>query len=438
MKNPSVPSWNGDSRHPCPRGRPSGRASGSARQPGWRARNAAIRLGPFLVEQRAGDVDQPPAGLAPASPPMIEQARLRSGEARRARRASAASAPRDCAARCRCPSTAHRPAPHRPCRPGRRAPPVSRPGLSRRVSIMPAPARAARGASRDRRVRSVSAAISVPRLSIAAASASVLPPAPGAQVDHGLARRRADRQAGELRCRCPALRSGRRDRRPTARPACPAAAAGRAARRSAPPSTGSASVARSALSVLTRRSSGARSSSAAASLAGDVRGRERARPASRARRRPARPARPRRSAPGRAPNRRTARASAGSPSASRSIAARPLARDRAARADRGVDQLAHRAPVLRSGEAAGAEPFGDDAVGRRAVALRRGDHRVEQLDRRLDPRGRGHRAYHRGGVVRRLAGDRDVVDVAFGQARVGDADEPRALAQVLDASRAPV
>ncbi len=52
------------------------------------------------------------------------------------------------------------------------------PGLSNRCSIMPAPARSARGSSFCNRPRSVSVAINTPRLSIAAASASVLPPAP--------------------------------------------------------------------------------------------------------------------------------------------------------------------------------------------------------------------------------------------------------------------
>ena len=55
---------------------------------------------------------------------------------------------------------------------------ASRPGSSNRVSTIDTPARSARGIRRERRDRSVSVASSAPRFSIAAASASVLPPPP--------------------------------------------------------------------------------------------------------------------------------------------------------------------------------------------------------------------------------------------------------------------
>ena len=70
----------------------------------------------------------------------------------------------------------------------------------------------------------------------------------------------------------------------------------------------------------------------------------------------------------------------------------PALRHRPARADRGIDQLADRAPVLRPGKAVRAEPVGEDAVGRRALAPRRLDHRIEQLYRRLDAGCGRHRA----------------------------------------------
>ena len=51
--------------------------------------------------------------------------------------------------------------------------------------------------------------------------------------------------------------------------------------------------------------------------------------------------------------------------------------------------IADRAPILRPGKAVRAKPVGEDAVGRRPLAPRGPDHRIEQLYRRLDAGGRG-------------------------------------------------
>ena len=57
-------------------------------------------------------------------------------------------------------------------------------------------------------------------------------------------------------------------------------------------------------------------------------------------------------------------------------------------------------------------------------------------DRSLKARSRGHRLARR--IIRRLAGDRDVVDMAFGEACVGDANELRPLLQLRDGLRSGV
>ena len=125
--------------------------------------------------------------------------------------------------------------------------------------------------------------------------------------------------------------------------------------------------------------------------------------------------------PGRAASRRTGRAArivlseaehGGAPGGRR---ARPAA-------DRAEDELAHRAPVPGAGVAARLEIAGDQRVGRRAAFARRGDDLVEQLDRRLNARRRVSCSVRRR-IIGRLAGDGDVVDMAFAQAGIGDADE---------------
>ena len=259
----------------------------------------------------------------------------------------AASAPRDCAARCRCPSTAHRPARRRPC-PCQSA---SASALAARVeqhaSRPSAPRRArARGASRDRRPRSVSRRAACPRFSIAAASASVLPPAPAHRsitVSPGRAADAPRRRAG---CRSPGPRSARRDTRPIARPAVPdgrrrpCGVGSRLARdrqrqrRAIGLERVDADVERRALEQ--RRGLGAR----------DARGRQPRFEPARARRRRRRPASPGTIGAGPCPSRRTAPRA---PDRPRPAAASPRARSPApaAGADRAIDQLAHRAAVVR-------------------------------------------------------------------------------------------
>jgi hypothetical protein len=59
-------------------------------------------------------------------------------------------------------------------------------------------------------------------------------------------------------------------------------------------------------------------------------------------------------------------------------------------ADRRPRQLADRAAILRADEAALAEPLGGEAV-RRSSPTRRSDDLIQNVDRGLDPRSRGHR-----------------------------------------------
>src|SRR5918993_1888438 len=117
------------------------------------------------------------------------------------------------------------------------------------------------------------------------------------------------------------------------------------------------------------------------------------------------------------------------------------------RPNRTEDELSDCASVLRSGVAPGLEVSCDDRVRRRSVVTSRRDHLIQDFDRRLEPRGGSHwpplplvgaAIVLPSRIVRRLAGDRDVVDMAFRQARARDADETRALLQVLDGLRARV
>ncbi len=250
---------------PARAARPAGRSGGSARHSGCAARkprpdrrlprraasrsrkSAAPRAVRAARRARAGAVAarsrrsscglvEPPAGLEVAPP----------GAAARARRIDQR--------------------PRRPCRATAPAPRASRPGLSRMVSTTSAPARSARGASRDRR-RAV-----------------------GVGGDQRALRRASPRPA-RASCR----RRRRRDRSPS-RPDCAPTASqaswlpqswistrpsaivgplldGGAERKRRPcavrqrlaPAAAAPASARSALSALTRMSSGARSSSAAAS-----------------------------------------------------------------------------------------------------------------------------------------------------------------------------
>src|SRR5205085_10836685 len=78
---------------------------------------------------------------------------------------------------------------------------------------------------------------------------------------------------------------------------------------------------------------------------------------------------------------------------------------------RPVDELAHRPPVLRPGIAALLEIARDDGVGGRTRLARGIEDGVEQLDRRLHPGGGGHGLPC--GIIRRLAGNCDVMNVAL-------------------------
>ncbi len=112
---------------------------------------------------------------APGSPP-----------AARAGRASAASAPRDCAARCRCPSRAHRPRTRSaaPRQIGERLG-LALPDRAGGSTMWSAPARVARGASRDSRARSVSLATIAPAILHRRRQPERLAARARAQVDHG-------------------------------------------------------------------------------------------------------------------------------------------------------------------------------------------------------------------------------------------------------------
>ena len=353
------------------------------------ARKAADLPRAFLVEQRADDVDQPPAGphqcrgdieQAPCSAVSRSSAacvsRQRASGLRRQvpvpEQGASTSTASACPARS-ASASASRPGIEQPRLDDRRARPARRaaPGAT---------------AGRDRcRRRSACPRCPSPRRARASCRR------PGAQVDHRLARLRAAARGRRAGCRRPAPRSApSRIGAPSARPACRRAAAGRCGAAAASPRFGQ--LERVAVGLQ-------RVDPHVERRALEQRGGFRARrcrcgraapPARRARCRPRRPARPPRSAAGRGPSRRTAQQIAGSRCASRSIAARPLCGHSPARADRAIDQLAHRAAVLRSGIAARREPVGDDAVGRRRRPARGGDDRVEQLDRRLDARGGGH------------------------------------------------
>jgi hypothetical protein len=60
-------------------------------------------------------------------------------------------------------------------------------------------------------------------------------------------------------------------------------------------------------------------------------------------------------------------------------------------ADRGPDQIADGAAILRPHEAPLAEPLRREPVGRSALPARGRDHAIQNVDRGLDPRGRCHR-----------------------------------------------
>ena len=90
------------------------------------------------------------------------------------------------------------------------------------------------------------------------------------------------------------------------------------------------------------------------------------------------------------------------------------------------DPLRHRPPVAGADEPAGTE----EVVGDRVRGARCLQDSSQQLDRGRDPRGGGQASVLP--VVGRLAGDGDVVDVAFAQAGAGDAAESRAALQVGD------
>ncbi len=203
MKNPSVPSRYGVSRIPRPCGVPSGSCAGLGAPIGMAFKEAVDLILPLLVEQGTGDVSHASGGTGEIHR-KVQQIGLATRSVSPIAADRAASALRDCAARSRCPSMAHRPTRnrrHRATAPAPRARAVGRAARSRQ----PPPCPFGAGASCERRPRSVSAAISVPRFSIAAASARVLPP-PGAQIDRPsrrAAHRPRCRRAG---CRNPALR----------------------------------------------------------------------------------------------------------------------------------------------------------------------------------------------------------------------------------------
>ena len=97
-----------------------------------------------------------------------------------------------------------------------------------------------------------------------------------------------------------------------------------------------------------------------------------------------------------------------SPSAFRKVARSPY---------RSIDEVAYRAAVLGPRIAPCLEIARDQRVGSRAAVARGDDDLVEQLDRRLRPAPGRHAALPGwalpGWIVRRLAGDRYIVNMAF-------------------------
>ena len=280
MKKPSVPVRRGVSTRPLPassaaareaRARAAGddlgrRHARELRLAGEERRDLVLVL---LGQQRAGDIDEPAAGLD-------EAARRRQAApparrcARRARARSAAIWHRAAAARRRCRCRARRSA-RRPCgrrdRRARRRPRAPGRCGRRRASADRRSARAARGRCRWRRPG--------PCCPCAAASASVLPPAPAQRSSTCSPGLGADHERGDLAALVlhlePALLEGRLDLHVgVAALACRSArCAGRPARTASRPRRSgpapSATFGRSAFSRLTRMSSGGRSASASPS-----------------------------------------------------------------------------------------------------------------------------------------------------------------------------
>ena len=119
IKNPSVPLVSGDSRRPMPCGAAKRARSGSpaaatsASAPNGRKIRMAAEEGrdPLLVlrrQQRAGDVDEPPAGLH-IMRRALQHLVLLFDALLAARRGGCAIWRRDCAARCPCRCKARRP-----------------------------------------------------------------------------------------------------------------------------------------------------------------------------------------------------------------------------------------------------------------------------------------------------------------------------------------
>ena len=155
-------------------------------------------------------------GVRPAGP---ARRRYRAGAAAarpagRAARASAASALPDCAARCRYPSRAHRPARGPPGLASRRVPAARSAASSSRVSIC-APARSARGASL-RQARAVGVGGEDLRARTPPRRAPATCRRPGAQVEDVVSAIGGCRRARSAGCLRPALRPGPR-RRPDGR-----------------------------------------------------------------------------------------------------------------------------------------------------------------------------------------------------------------------------
>ena len=331
---------------------------------------------------------------------------------------------------------------------GRRRPAPRPRGRDRAGGFRRSPRRrgAARGGSRESRPRSVSQARIWPRPSMSAASASVLPPAPAHRsttrmpgaapqprqmswLPSSWTSTRPARQASPSSTREP---SGRR--RPSGDQRVGAASGKRRQRR----------VAR-ALSRLTRRSSGARSSKAGSS-SGAIDGIEPLeQPGRRDSGRRARLSLGDRRRPVRRAVEQSAQVRRVLGEAEHGGAAR--CRRLAGPADGAEDELAHRAPVVRAGIAPCLEIARDQGVGRRPAAMRGGDDLVEQLDRGLEAGGRRHpRPRAAGPLFERgaLIGDHGVAVLLIGAkidrgcaAAVGAASHRRCSARRSRCARSP-